>query len=121
MLGRLNREQISDLYASTALLCCTSLYEGFPNTFLEAWAFGRPVVSTFDPDDMIESNGLGLTAHDAPGLAEAIRRILDSEHERRAIGARARMYIATHHSVDVVMRRFQATFESMLGGSDGRV
>ena len=52
-LGMVGREQMPRLYRSCTLLCCSSEYEGFPNTFLEAWSYGLPVVSTFDPDDLI--------------------------------------------------------------------
>ena len=48
--GRATRKQLENIYLNSSILCCTSLYEGFPNTFLEAWSYGLPVISTIDPD-----------------------------------------------------------------------
>src|SRR5262245_15875222 len=76
--GIVPRERMPGLYRVAACLCSTSSYEGFPNTFLEAWSFGVPVVSTCDPDGLIKRRGLGATAHDGAGLMTAIRGLLSS-------------------------------------------
>lgn len=48
--GRIaERAALAELYRGAALLCCTSSLEGFPNTFLEAWSHGLPVVTTSTP------------------------------------------------------------------------
>ena len=68
MLGRVERDEIPGLYKGAACLCCTSVHEGFPNTFLEAWCQGIPVVSTFDPDGVIAERDLGGVGADAAGI-----------------------------------------------------
>ena len=55
--GRVERERMPSLYQDALCLCCTSVLEGFPNTFLEAWSVGLPVVSSFDPDHLIAERG----------------------------------------------------------------
>ena len=58
--GAVPRERMAAMYGGAALLLCTSRYEGFPNTFIEAWSLGIPVVSTIDPDGLIaEVSGSG--------------------------------------------------------------
>jgi glycosyltransferase involved in cell wall biosynthesis len=47
---RVPRGGVRRISENAACLCSTSDVEGFPNTFLEAWSHGVPVVSTIDPD-----------------------------------------------------------------------
>jgi glycosyltransferase involved in cell wall biosynthesis len=92
--------------------------EGFPNTFLEAWSFGLPVVSTFDPDRLIAERQLGIAAEDTAGLTEGIRRLLQSSDEWRQCSTRARLYYVENHTLDAVMPRFVGIFLDAL--NDGR-
>ena len=66
--GRVARERMPALYRAALCLCCTATLEGFPNTFLEAWSEGTPVVSTFDPDQLIRSGELGAVGNTADDL-----------------------------------------------------
>ena len=116
MLGRVERERIPDLYRGAACLCCTSYHEGFPNTFLEAWSQGIPVVSTFDPDDLIAEQGLGGVAQDAAGLLAAIRRLTGSPQEWRGASERGRAYYETNHLPENTLPRFEA----VLAGAGNR-
>lgn len=111
--GMVPRDRMVDLYREASLLCCTSVYEGFPNTFLEAWSYGVPVVSTVDPDDLIAKLGLGATATDAASLTEGITGLLNSRVRWRAASDAARRYYLANHTVDEVMHRFERTFLEM--------
>jgi glycosyltransferase involved in cell wall biosynthesis len=108
--GMVPREQMPGLYRSVSMLCCTSLYEGFPNTFLEAWSHGLPVVSTVDPDSLIVARGLGCAAVDTSSLVSAIRKLAESPALWRKQSANARQYYSDNHAVDTVMRRFEQNF-----------
>lgn len=107
ILGPVAREKMPEVYRSASLLCCTSAYEGFPNTFLEAWSHGVPVVSTVDPDGLIASRKLGMAGSDAD-LAGGIRSLLgDPDLWRRASSASRRLYLE-RYSVNSAMPRFEA-------------
>jgi glycosyltransferase involved in cell wall biosynthesis len=72
----------------------TSSIEGFPNTFLQAWIRGVPVVSFFDPDGLIRRLQLGTVPSSVDDMREAIRGLLDVAVYRENIGRRARDFAA---------------------------
>lgn len=71
--GKVARHEIARFYKAADLLCCTSEFEGFPATFLEAWSFGLPVVSTVDPGGNIEASGAGCVVPDLDDMRDAIK------------------------------------------------
>jgi glycosyltransferase involved in cell wall biosynthesis len=111
--GYVRSDQTVSYYRRAALLCCTSAFEGFPNTFLEAWCQGRPIVSTFDPDNLIAEKNLGLTAHDVAGLVRGIRQLLQTPDLYRQVSENARRYFLDNHTSQAVMSRFENVFLDM--------
>ena len=72
----------------------TSSVEGFPNTFLQAWIRGVPVVSFFDPDGLIRRLQLGTVCASLDDMREAIRGLLDVDVYRENLGNRARDFVS---------------------------
>jgi len=107
MHGRVLYSQMSEYYRRSHVLCCTSKYEGFPNTFLEAWTMGIPVVSTFDPDGIIAKHGLGLVAQDVPGFVECLRQITESREKWLAASRAARQYYLANHTPEACLPAFE--------------
>jgi len=110
--GQVNYDEMAAFYRRSAVMLCTSAYEGFPNTFLEAWSCGLPVVSTFDPDDLISHKRLGMAASDIEGLAAGLRELMWDRDLHRQCSENARRYFLATHAVDKAMPRF----EEVLGG-----
>jgi glycosyltransferase involved in cell wall biosynthesis len=108
--GAMTPGRLTTFYRRAACLCCTSDSEGFPNTFLEAWSYGLPVVSMFDPDHLLTEQGLGIAATDVPRLARAIQDLLTAPGRWRTASTTARSYYLRHHSVDRVMPLFEQMF-----------
>lgn len=59
-LGKRDFFEADSWFDRAKVLLCTSEYEGFPNTFLQAWSRGIPVLSTVDPSNCIVENRLGF-------------------------------------------------------------
>jgi glycosyltransferase involved in cell wall biosynthesis len=115
LLGRVPREEMGQYYRRAGLLCCTSSDEGFPNTFLEAWSHGIPVVSTVDPDRLIEQRQLGIAAHDCASIVEATRTLSSAPNAWTRMSVNARAYYAQNHAVDRVLPEFESVFLGVLG------
>ena len=87
-------------YRKAYALVNTSSLEGFPNTFLHAWAHGVPVLSLeIDPDDTIVRNRVGLVGGTIEGLAAAVRRLIADPKERAEMSLRAAAYVRDHHDI----------------------
>jgi glycosyltransferase involved in cell wall biosynthesis len=117
VVGRVARENMAGYYRRALCLCCTSDFEGFPNTFIEAWCLGIPVVSTWDPDNIIKTAGLGVAATDLAGLAAGVRSLGQSPERWLAASRHARDRYLTHHTVDRVMIQFERVFLAALTSS----
>jgi glycosyltransferase involved in cell wall biosynthesis len=94
----------------------TSRVEGMPNTFLEAWARGVPVLSlNVDPDAKIASNDIGVAADGSmERLIDAATSLWRDPELRTATGERARRFIRDVHSPDAVADRWVALLEELI-------
>jgi len=102
------------LFEQATVFLNTSAVEGFPNTYLQAWSRGVPVVGSFDPDEAICRHGLGVHFSTVEEAVEALRILCGQESEAlRAMGARATKYIQENHSTDVVIGQLEALLESL--------
>jgi glycosyltransferase involved in cell wall biosynthesis len=97
--GALSQAEVNALLEQSDLLVNTSDYEGFSNTFIQAWMRRVPVVSLrVDPDRLLSSGGLGVVTGNEDALYERVAALLDDPDRCAAIGARARRYALEHHA-----------------------
>jgi len=116
MHGRVPHVEMAKYYRCSSVLCCTSAYEGFPNTFLEAWSHGIPVVSTFDPDGVIAKHGLGWNASSIGTLVDGLRTAMRTPKKWQAASEAARSYYVENHTVDTAMAKFERIFSGIAKG-----
>jgi len=103
-LGFVPFREIDKYYAQAAAYLCTSTIEGFPNTFLQAWSHGRPVVSTFDPDEVICQHNLGFHCQGIDELVSAVRTACENSSD---YAERVRTYLHKYHSPDVIIPQIE--------------
>ena len=85
---------IKEEYRNAAFLVLSSRYEGLPMVLLEAQAAGLPVVAfacKCGPRDVITDgvDGILVPEGDIEGLANGMKRLMEDESLRRAMGAAA--------------------------------
>jgi len=114
--GRMDRSLALAYYRQCHVLCCTSSHEGFPNTFLEAFAHGMPVVSTVDPDGLLEKWNLGRHCESPGALIDSLQKLATDAAVTQASGNNAWNYYYQHHALPVAMPRF----EQFLGERAGK-
>lgn len=113
MHGRVSDAALVDLYNSASLLCCTSEIEGFPTTFLEAWNYGIPVVTTFDPDNIIQQNGIGCVIETKEQLVETIKDLLSAPERWNQLSCDSRKFFCKNYTSRALMPRFEEIFSRL--------
>jgi glycosyltransferase involved in cell wall biosynthesis len=105
--------ELATFYGRARALVSTSVSEGFPNTFLEAWSRGRPVVTTIDPGDVVRNERIGLVAGDVDGLSAAVRHVTDRSEEWAGMASRARAYYLREHRPERILDDYDALLQSL--------
>jgi glycosyltransferase involved in cell wall biosynthesis len=106
--GHVSPDVAVETIRHAAALISTSDEEGFPSTFLEAWAAGTPVISLhLDPGDVIRRFALGTVPGNVLRAVGDISSLIASVQRRDEIAKLSRDYIATHHSENAVALAFQ--------------
>jgi glycosyltransferase involved in cell wall biosynthesis len=112
--GFLPFSEADRLFEDATVFLNTSAVEGFPNTYLQAWSRGVPVVGSFDPDEVICEHGLGVHFRTVDEAVDALQSLCTAEAETlQAIGERATAYVRQNHSPDVVIGQIEALLEDL--------
>ncbi len=92
-LGPLDDLEKQDAFAACTLFCLPSAHEAFGIVYVEAWAYGKPVICGTSPAsrELVANGQTGLWAEpDAAGLAQQITHLLRHPQEAHRLGEAGR-------------------------------
>jgi glycosyltransferase involved in cell wall biosynthesis len=112
-----SRDELLELYPRAVAVVNTSLFEGFPNTFMEGWARGVPALSLrLDPGGTIARHGIGAMAGgELDAFVRSARELWEGRADREPLSLAARRYVEDHHSPAVVGRQWVELIEALAG------
>ena len=110
-LGFIHHDEIQTYYDEATILVNTSQFEGFSNTFLEAWLNYIPVVSlNVNPDEVISTNKLGFHSKTFNQLIEDVRILSNDCELTSELGINGRKYLEKEHDINNIVDSLQEYF-----------
>jgi glycosyltransferase involved in cell wall biosynthesis len=117
--GRVPYHDVNDYYERAKVFVNTSDIEGFPNSYLQSWVRGTPVVAFFDPDGIIEHEGLGKSVSTLEEMGEAVRMLTTDVSAWQAASDRCKAFMEREYNKDKILAPYLEAFQS-LSDMDGR-
>lgn len=115
-LGEISHEETNELLSKSSILVNTSLkFEGFPNTYIQAWMRQIPVITlNFDPDDIIKKNKIGFHSGSFKQMVRDVRYLIENDNVRDEMGKRARQYSIENHDIKKIAKKYLDIFRELV-------
>jgi glycosyltransferase involved in cell wall biosynthesis len=91
--GPIPYQEVGTFYERARVFVGTSEIEGFPNTYLQAWGRGTPVVAFLDPEHLIARNGMGRAVTSVAQMCAQIVALSDDRQAWEIASQRSREYM----------------------------
>jgi len=105
--GFLPLARVEPYFDRARILVNTSVHEGMPNTFLQAWARGVPTVAFVDTGARLRGDPVYRVVERLDEAAAEIERLFTDEAHWARASARCHEYFGSTHSTSKVLERFE--------------
>jgi glycosyltransferase involved in cell wall biosynthesis len=113
-LGFLPQKEVNRRLSEGHILVNTSRYEGFSNTFIQAWLRQVPVVSlNVDPDNSLVREGIGFYSQTFEHLCQDVSLLISDKGLRSEMGCKAQQYSFKNHSIDKMASTLISIFDRL--------
>jgi len=112
-LGPVTQEEVNRRLSEGHVLVNTSRFEGFSNTFVQAWLREVPVVSlSCDSDNVLVRGKIGFHSKIFEKLVFDVATLIENKSLREEMGRRARHYAEQNHTIDKMLEILVNLFNS---------
>jgi glycosyltransferase involved in cell wall biosynthesis len=108
-------EQADRLFDGARVVLNTSEYEGFPNTFLQAWARGVPTVAFVDTGSRHAGEAVYDVVPDVDAAVRAVGRLMDDDFAWERASRRVCEHFRARHSVASVVGLYESELQRLAG------
>jgi glycosyltransferase involved in cell wall biosynthesis len=99
-MGELPIDKVNEVLSESQIFVNTSQYEGFPNTYIQAWMQEVPVVAlNCDPDDIIKKNKIGFHSKTFQQMTQDVKNLVENKKIREKMGKRSQQFAYSTFSV----------------------
>lgn len=113
-LGVVPFNEIDEYFGRASILVNTSMFEGFPNAFIQAWIHYMPIATlNHDPDGLICTNKLGFHSRSFNQMVEDTKLLLMDGKLREKMGMNGRTYVEMNHNIADIIGQYINIFEQI--------
>ena len=105
--------RVEEHFAQASVLVNTSEAEGFPNTFLQAWARAIPTVSFFDCGARDNGEPVGIIVKTFDELVGSLAALHNNPSRSDQLGIACRAHFEMYHSPERISDLYEQEFSNM--------
>lgn len=113
-VGFVPHAEIESHFDGARLFVNTSVYEGFPNTFLQAWARGMPTVSFVDTGSLLACSQVVTQVAILDEMEKVVAQLMTDDVAWNEVGRRCIACYQEQHAVAAVVKEYELLFTRVL-------
>jgi len=115
-LGSKSVFETNGIIKSSMFLVHTCEPEGFPNVFLQAWGFSKPIISLqFDPAGLLEKHKIGFYSKNYQQFVRDCSQLITESTLREQIGKKANKFLDEHFMKERNIKQLMSFLSTTLG------